>query len=98
MNDTNLVVVHSLPLQDASGETHNSPRIKQCLDAEAADRLLVLCGGQSRPAHAFVVLDDEDRHWSLERKPDSILKDGDPGSVIWRRLWVPPLPDREGGE
>lgn len=101
MNDTDLAV-HSgdeaevIRLQDARDNVHTAPRIKQHLDAEAADRLLVLCGGQSRPAYPVVILDHDGRHWSLERIPDSILKDGDPRSVIWRRLWVPPLPNGDG--
>lgn len=104
MNDTDLDVVRSdneakvLRLQDARDQTHDAPRIKQHLEAEASDRLLVLCGGQSRPALASVVLDQHGRHWSLERKPDSILKLGDPSGVIWRRLWLPPLPDWIEGE
>lgn len=83
-------------LLDALEQTHDAPRIKQYLDAETADRLLVHCGGRSRPALAVVILDYEGRNWSLERSPDTILKEGDPGGVIWRRLRVPPLPN--GGD
>lgn len=100
MTDTDLVFspdneAKVVRLQDARAEIHTGPRIVQDLDAEAAERLLILCGGKSRPALAFVSRDDAGRYWSLERRPDSILKDGDPAAVVWRRLWVPPLPNGE---
>jgi len=103
LTDTDLITrpdneARVIRIQDVRAEVHTAPRIVQDLDAEAAERLLSLCGWESRPALAYISRDDAGRYWSLERKPDSILKNGDPNSVIWRRVWVPPLPDGDSGD
>jgi hypothetical protein len=99
LNDTDLAdEAKVIRLQDAHDQVHTGPRVVQDLDTEAAERLIILCGGESRPDPVFVSRDDAGRYWSLERKPGSILKNGDPNGVIWRRLWVPPLPDGGGDD
>lgn len=84
--------------EDARDRVQPGPRIVQWVNAETGDNLLVLCGGNSRPALSSLALDDQGRTWSLERDPNSILREGDPRSVIWRRLWVPPLPNGDGDD
>ncbi len=103
MNDTDLVVrsgddARVTYLQDVRAQTHHAPRIKQHLDAEAADRLLALCGARSTSAFATVALDCEGRYWSLEPIPETCPVEAERGRLIWRRLWVPPLPDAEGSD
>jgi hypothetical protein len=72
------------------------PIIRQYLNAETADNLLVLIGTRKRPAVAVLALDERGQTWSLEAIADDSPAEEERGRLIWRRLWVPPLPD--GGE
>lgn len=80
----------------ARAEPSDAPRIVQYLDAETAERLLILCGGKERPALAVLALDDAGHTWSLEPIPETSPVESERGRLIWCRLRVPPLPHGEG--
>jgi hypothetical protein len=83
-------------LRTARAAASDAPRIVQYINAETAERLLILCGGKERPALAVLALDDQGRTWSMEPISDTCPVEAERGRLIWRRLWVPPLPHGEG--